>query len=170
MAKLDSAPTQATTASPATGEPLPRKVAASRLAGAISINLKDIPRVEPPKVQVEVKPLTQADLEKYWEEAAAELNLQELLKDGKPSLGEQVGVVVIDAQTTHFHEDFRPHSTAVMQLLRQKSGMKMLECKVNQLFVERDARIYSPDSKYEAMLQTNSNLATLRRLMPDIDF
>ena len=45
--------------------------------------------------------------------------------------------------------------------------MRMLDCKVNQLFVDKDEVIYSPDEKYKAMLEANpAMMAELRKLFP----
>lgn len=126
--------------------------------------------MEVTKLQAEVKPLTQEDLERYWNEIAEELELTELMKDGAVKLGEQHGTIEVDAQTTYFHEDFKPHKIEVLEALRRKSGMKMLECKVNQLFVGKEEVIYSPDEKYKSMLESNPTLLQLRKLFPTIDY
>jgi len=117
-----------------------------------------------------VKPLTQEDLERYWHEIGDELDIADLLKDATVMLGEQHGIIEIDAQTTYFHEDFKPHRMDVLEALRKKSGMKMLDCKVNQLFVGKDEVVYSPDEKYKAMVQSNPAMQQMRHLFPSIDF
>lgn len=123
-----------------------------------------------PKLEAEVKQLTQEDLETFWKEVAAELNLEELMKNAIVKLGEQHGTIEIDAQTTYFHEEFKPHKTEVLEALRAKTGMRMLDCKVNQLFVGKDDVVYSPDEKYKVMLQANPALLSMRKLFPNIDF
>lgn len=142
----------------------------SRLAGSISISMSNIPKVEVPKIVAEVKPLVQEDLERYWKEAGEELGIANLLKDATVRLGERTGCIEVDAQTTYFHEEFKSHRTAVLETLRSKSGMKMLECKVNQLFVGKDEVIYSPEEKYKTMLEANPQLQGLRKLFPNVDF
>jgi hypothetical protein len=48
------------------------------------ISVKDIPVAPQPAVTVkEVKPLTQDDLEQYWQQTAEELDLTEVMKNGK---------------------------------------------------------------------------------------
>lgn len=143
---------------------------ASLLQGSISLSIQPIPSVVKPVLQSEQKPLEQEDLERYWEEIGEELDLHGILKDSIVRLSEHVGVIEIDAQTTHFHEDFKPHSTAVMEALRAKSGMKMLECKVNQMYVDEQQMIYSPEHKYDVMLKANSAMAMMRQIFPDIDY
>ncbi len=123
-----------------------------------------------PKLEAEVKQLTQEDLETFWKEVAAELNLEELMKNAIVKLGEQHGTIEIDAQTTYFHEEFKPHKTEVLEALRAKTGMRMLDCKVNQLFVGKDDVVYSPDEKYKVMLQANPAMLSMRKLFPNIDF
>lgn len=140
------------------------------LTGSISIASAAPEKVEVAKLQAEVKPLTQEDLERYWREVGDELDLTELIKDGAVKLGEQHGTIEVDAQTTYFHEDFKPHKIEVLEALRRKSGMKMLECKVNQLFVGKDEVIYSPDEKYKTMVEANPALQQMRRLFPNIDY
>lgn len=138
--------------------------------GSISISgLKPI-KAEAPRLQQEVKPLTQEDLERYWEEAAKELELTLLMEKGKPRLGEHPGLIEIDAQSVYFHEEFKPHRIDVMELLRKKSNMPMLECKVNQMFVAKEEVLYSPQDKYKAMVQRNPQLVELRKLFPQIDY
>lgn len=123
-----------------------------------------------PKLEAEVKQLTQEDLETFWKEVAAELNLEELMKNATVKLGEQHGTIEIDAQTTYFHEEFKPHKTEVLEALRAKTGMRLLDCKVNQLFVGKDDVVYSPDEKYKVMLQANPAMLSMRKLFPNIDF
>ena len=140
------------------------------MAGAISISDIKPLKVEAPQLQTEVKPLTQEDLERYWQETADELDLKLLMEKGKPRLGEHSGRIEIDALSTYFNDDFKAHRIDVMQALRKKSGMPMLDCKVNPLFVEKDEVIYSPQDKYKAMLQVNPKLVELRKLFPQIDY
>lgn len=138
--------------------------------GSISINaLKDV-KPAAPRLQSEVKPLVQEDLERYWTEAADELGLTLLMEKARPRLGDQPGRIEIDAQTVSFHDDFKPHRVEVMEALRRKTGMPMLDCKVNPLFVEKDEVLYSPQDKYNAMMQVNPKLVELRKLFPQIDY
>ena len=128
-------------------------------------------RVEPVQhIALEVKPLTEEDLTTYWREAGEKLGLQELLAEGLPHLGEKQGCFEVDAQSVSFHEEFKPHKIEVMEFLRGKTGMKMLDCKVNPLFVSKEEVIYSPEDKYNAMLENNPNLVELRKLFPQIDY
>lgn len=136
-----------------------------------SISIKAAPKMAPVKhIAVEVKPLTDEDLQTYWKEAAEKLGLQELLAEGLPRLGERPGFFEVDAQSVTFHEEFKQYKIDVLEYFREKTGMKMLDCKVNPLFVSKEEVIYSPDDKYNAMLEQNPQLAELRKLFPMIDY
>lgn len=122
-----------------------------------------------PKIQVEVKPLTQEDLERYWKETASELNLTDLMAAATVQMGENQRTIDVEATETWFAADFRPHRIEVMESLRKKSGMPMLDCNVIPLFVSKGTIIYSAEDKYKAMLDVNPKLASLRKLFPEID-
>ena len=57
-----------------------------------------------------------------------------------------------------------------MHVASMRTGMRMLDCKVNQLFVSKEEVTYSPDDKYKAMVEKNPHLAELRKLFPMIDY
>ena len=142
----------------------------SGLVGGIGIgNLPGV-KVSSPRLQAEVKPLTQEDLEKYWHETGEELGLADVMKNGTVRLGEQTGRFEVDATTTYFVDEFRSHKIDVLERMRKKTGMQMLDCRVNPLFVAQDEKVYSPDDKYNAMLEDNRQLAALRKLFPEIDY
>lgn len=145
-------------------------VGGSLLSGSVS--LKSIkPQVvnTEPRLQAEVKPLTQEDLERYWKQAAEKLGLDELMASATVRLGDHPGRIEIDAQTTYFADEFKEHRIDVMQCLRELAGMPMLDCRVNPKFVEEEAKLYSANDKYNAMVQSNPELFQLRKLLPVID-
>ena len=117
-----------------------------------------------------MKSLNEEDLKQYWNEAAEKLGIVDIMKDGMPYLGEQTGLIEVDAQTVSFSDEFKPHKIEVMEFLRDKTGMKMLDCKVNPRYIEKTEVIYSPEDKYKAMLAANPNLVELRKLFPNIDY
>lgn len=164
------APAAPVAAQPVTPKPQPSAVR-PKLAGSISIGSIAVPapKQEAP-LQAEVKPLTQEDLERYWKEAGDELGLSNLLSEATVSLGEHTGRIEIDALSVSFSDEFKPHRTDVMQLLRKKASMPMLDCRVTPKFVESKALLYSPTEKYNAMLQRNPQLQELRKLFPQIDY
>lgn len=163
-------PVQESTIEPQQAVAPPKPSRPAPMLGGISIKSAQA-KVEPVQhIEVEVKPLTEEDLAAYWQEAGEKLGLQELLSEGLPHLGEKTGYFEVDAQSVSFHEEFKPHKIDVMEFLRKKTGMKMLDCKVNQLFVSKEEVTYSPDDKYKAMVEKNPHLAELRKLFPMIDY
>ena len=120
-------------------------------------------------MHVEAKPLRQEDLERYWHETAEELKLAELMSAAKVRLGENHRTIDIEATETWFANDFRPHRIEVMEQLRKKSGMPMLDCNVIPLFVSKETIIYTAEEKYRAMLERNPSLGAMRKLFPEID-
>ena len=164
-------PAPSVSPTPATA-PAPNPPASVRpsLTSAFSIKATTaaIPTAKP-HVAVEVAPLTQEALETYWRETAAELGLEHLLSEAIPRIGEKTSTIEIDAQTVSFHDEFKSHSTRVMELLRKKSGMGRLVPHVNPMFVTREQMAYSPDNKYKAMLEKNPAMAAMRNLFPQIE-
>jgi len=140
------------------------------LTGSISIKAATAFKVEMPKLQSEVKPLTQEDLVQYWTEAAEALDLTELMNAAVVRPSEQTGMFEAEAQTVYFADEFKSHKLDVLEFMREKSGMPMLDCKVIPLYVSKEEVIYSPDAKYEAMLAANPKLIELRKLFPLIDY
>ncbi len=122
-----------------------------------------------PKLQVEAKPLEQADLERYWKETADELNLTELMAAATVSIGENNRTIDITATETWFATDFRPHRVEVMQSIRKKCGMPMLDCNVIPLFISKETIIYTAEEKFRAMADRNPSIVAMRRLFPEID-
>ena len=57
-----------------------------------------------------------------------------------------------------------------MEFLREKTGMRMLDCRVNPLFVSKEEVVYSPDDKFAAMMGKNPQMVELRKLFPMIDY
>ena len=140
------------------------------LPGSFSIKSTATIQATPPSIAVKVKSLNEEDLKQYWNEAAEKLGIVDIMKDGMPYLGEQTGLIEVDAQTVSFSDEFKPHKIEVMEFLRDKTGMKMLDCKVNPRYIEKTEVIYSPEDKYKAMLAANPNLVELRKLFPNIDY
>lgn len=140
------------------------------LPGSFSIKSTATIQTIPPSIAVEVKSLNEEDLKQYWDEAAEKLGIVDIMKAGMPCLGEQTGLIEVDAQTVSFSDEFKPHKIEVMEFLRDKTGMKMLDCKVNPRYIEKTEVIYSPEDKYKAMLAANPSLVELRKLFPNIDY
>ena len=126
-------------------------------------------RIERPTVVVDVEPLTQERLEALWKEAGEALNLKELLSEAKVTLTEHNNFD-IEAQNTIFSNNFKPHKLEVIEWLRAKTGLKMLDARVHVRYVEKDDVPYSPEEKYAAMQARNPHIFELRKLFPLIDY
>lgn len=163
-------PPAAPAATPEASKPAaPRPALRPSLTGSLSIKVSEQKPSAQPRLVADLKPLTAADLSAYWQEASTALGLEELLAGGEPRLGEKPGTIEIDALNVAFHDEFRPHRIAVMEFLRDKTGMRMLDCKVNPMFVTKEELVYNPDNKYKAMLEANPDMLAMRRLFPEID-
>lgn len=126
-------------------------------------------KIDTPPAEVEAPPLTENALQQYWNETAEELQLQELMQQAEVHLSDQIGHIEIIATSVTFHEDFKPHRIDIMEGLRRRSHMPMLDCNVKPLFVTKDALPYTPNEKYLDMLKKNPQLENLRKLFPQID-
>lgn len=140
----------------------------SLLVGSISLKPSE-PIVATPHIQVEVKPLTQEDLERYWTEAGLELGISDLLRCASVKLGEQNHTFEVVAETTYFDDEFKPHKMNVLEKMRKQTGMQMLDCKVIPLYISKDALPYSADDKYKVMFEHNHKIADLAKIFPNID-
>ena len=155
---------------PAVPAPSQEQHRAGGLAGAIRIgNIKPV-QPEPSHLPEELHPLSQESLEHYWNETAEELDLHNILNNATVHLTDQPGRIEIEATTVGFADDFKPHRIAVMESIRKKSGMPLLDCKVKPLFIQKEDVPYSPTEKYAAMIKLNPHLADLRKLFPQIDY
>lgn len=135
----------------------------------MSIKLSSIAKPAVPKLKADVEPLTQEKLEQYWSETAQELGLNDLLAQRKVTMGEH-GRFDIEAPGSYFETEFKPHQVAVMQKLRDKSGMPMLNC---HILVKRQAVesvAYQPQEKYEAMRKINPDIDKLRKIFDELDY
>lgn len=127
-------------------------------------------KIDATRLEADVKPLEQEDLERYWHEAAVELELEELMGNAKVRVGEHHGRFEVDAQTTYFADEFKPHRIDVLEAIRKRTGMRLLDCRVNPMFVEQTGRAYSPEDKYKVMMERNAEMGSMRHLFPEIDY
>ena len=141
----------------------------SLLQGSISIKASATVAPPRPRLQVDVKPLTQDDLERLWHEAGEQLGLAELLSASKVKLGDAPNTFDVEATTVYFSDDFKPHKIDVLQFIRNKTGLRMLDCKVIPLYINKEAIPYSAEEKYRIMVKQNPQLAELIKIFPEID-
>ncbi len=143
---------------------------ASLLVDSVSISSVESVKVDTTHLEADVKPLEQEDLERYWREAAVELELEELMGNATVRVGEHHGRFEVDAQTTYFADEFKPHKIEVLEAIRKRTGMRLLDCRVNPMFVEQTEKAYSPEDKYKVMMERNARIASMRHLFPEIDY
>lgn len=122
-------------------------------------------------VPTEVKPLTQADLQTYWQQVIDSTDnpkLQELMKNVELELREH-GLFHIIATNSLFETEFRPFMVKVLEQLRQKTQMPMLNSKVIVHLPEKEAMLYNANEKYAELQRRNPDLAKLREIFHEID-
>ncbi|MCQ2297441.1 MAG: hypothetical protein MJZ51_02345 [Bacteroidales bacterium] len=144
-----------------------------KLAGRVSAKsdnsvLGTVPQVQPNKI------LTQEELDQHWnkimsskDERVAEM--VGLLKDYHPIIDES-GVFTLQMPNSFVEAEFRKHKVRLLELLRKMSGSSELNVKVEIVHAEVKAAAYRPDEKYQAMLESNPDLAKLREIFPIIDY
>ena len=76
---------------------------------------------------------------------------------------------VIQVSNSFVEAEIRPHLREMLETMRVQSGRKNLNCQIQVIHQEREAIIYSPRDKYEAMAKNNPTLQTLRILLPEVD-
>ncbi|MCR4660122.1 MAG: hypothetical protein K5650_07485 [Bacteroidales bacterium] len=148
--------------------PQPPVKTGSRLTPSIKLSAVAAAEARPVEAQP-VQPLTQPLLERYWAETAKELGLEELMAPRTVKLTGPEGFE-IEATTPWFESTFKQSQVAVMQRLRQKSGVPSLGCSIVVRRQEQEAKAYRPADKYEAMVAINPALAGLRKIFTEIDY
>jgi hypothetical protein len=129
-------------------------------------------------VDVEVQktalpPLDDDSLGKCWNAmleafAAKEPKLVDTLKNRVVRLdGEDH--FVIEVGNSFVEAEIRPHLMEILEWMRSASGHKLLNCRIEVVYEEREAVVYAPRDKYEVMSKTNPVLETFRILFPEVD-
>lgn len=144
------------------------------LPGSISIKMKPVAVPVRPSAQKEALPLTQERLQEAWD------SLLEQWESTKPAMYtvlrghavrlEEKNQFVIEAANSNFERDLRPVQTPMLEVLRSYLSCPELQCRVVVHVEQRDIKVYQPNEKYEAMLQTNPALAKMRMVFGDIDY
>lgn len=145
------------------------------IPGVISIKPNHIQQVA---IQtVESVPLTQETVEAYWKEMIAALTeplpqLPSLLQNVEVMLDpEKPNTIRLVTSDVFFDNDFKPMALRVLEFLRQHIGNPDLNYTVIVKTVKQEViNPYAPQEKYATMLETNPNLALLRKLFTDIDY
>ncbi|KWW31230.1 MAG: hypothetical protein AUK63_503 [bacterium P3] len=151
------------------------QAADGRLPGIISIKMKPVSaQVRPAVQEEEVQPLTQERLQEAWERLIAEWSESNpeqaaVLQGHEVELKER-NLFAIKANNSNFERELRTFKTSMLERLRSQLRCPALQCRV-EVYVERqESKAYQPSEKYDAMLQSNPELARLRMMFPDIDY
>ena len=140
----------------------------------ISIKLSSPAPLVRPSFVGQAKPLTQELLDGYWSDLMSLLkenddSLYKMLEDKHPVLHDHAQLV-IDTFDAFFEKEFKDGQMRVLEYLRKRAGTPLLSCRVNLKVREREALMYSPKEKCEAMLKVNPHLGELMKIFPHIDF
>jgi hypothetical protein len=76
---------------------------------------------------------------------------------------------VIEVGNSFVEAEIRPHLMEMLEWMRSASGHKLLNCRIEVVYEEREAVVYAPRDKYEVMSKTNPVLETFRILFPEVD-
>lgn len=136
-----------------------------------SISIKPSAARPTASIPSEVKELTQEILENYWREvyeASDDAKLRLLMENKSLELREH-GLFYIIADNSLFETEFKPYLVQVLQQLRHKTQMPLLNCKVIVHLPEKQAMLYNANEKYAELLRRNPNLANMRELFQEID-
>lgn len=148
-----------------------RRTGVHRLSG---ISLKMAPAAMPTaEPRQERPPLTQESLEECWRSMLGvmedkEPKLAATLKDRVIRL-EWEDFFVVEVGNSFVEAEIRPHLREMLEEMRRTSGRRLLNCKVEVVYEEREAVIYAPRDKYDAMSKNNPVLDTFRILFPEVD-
>ena len=76
---------------------------------------------------------------------------------------------IIEVGNSYVEAEIRPHLREMLEQMRATSGHKKLNCKIEVVYQEKEAKAYAPRDKYEVMAKTNPVLDTFRILFPEVD-
>ena len=119
-------------------------------------------------------PVTLEQLNIYWAEMLQAMRQQEpkfaeQLKDKELRI-EDDDTFVILVNNNYLDTEIRRHLVSMLTYLRQRSGRPQLNARVEVVYEEKEALVYSPRDKYDAMLQSNPALASFRVLFSEVDY
>ena len=119
-------------------------------------------------------PVTLEQLNTYWAEMLQAMRQQEpkfaeQLKDKELRI-EDDDTFVILVNNNYLDTEIRRHLVSMLTYLRQRSGRPQLNARVEVVYEEKEALVYSPRDKYDAMLQSNPALASFRVLFSEVDY
>lgn len=157
-------------------EPTPSKSSVGKLHRSMGISVKLTPPAPPAVEQppAEAPPLTLEQLKTYWGE------MLEAMKQEAPKLAEQLhdrelrmegeDMFVIEVSNSYLDSEIRRYLVRMLTYLRTKSGRPLLNGRVEVVYEEKEAIVYSPRDKYDVMLQDNPALDSFRVLFSEVDY
>ena len=142
--------------------------------GGISIKNGVAAPALPKTEEVPADPVTQEQLEQYWQELLAAMakdypKQADILKNGNPKLdGTDHFVITVDS--SYQEAEIKPFLTRMLTYLRAKSHRPLLNCEIAIVIIEKKSIIYTPRDKYDAMSTKNHALETFKILFPEVDY
>lgn len=134
--------------------------------------------VRPETKAPEPQKLSQSVLLDFWEVLFAPETLSSFsdpdkvtnfLKNVKPELEDDGKTVTITLASSFAEHEVKKVLPEIMNHLRRISGVHALTPKIEVKVEEKAAKPYQSGEKYETLLKINPELASLRKILPDID-
>lgn len=159
-----------------------RPAAVGRVRRVGGISIKPTEPVAPATVaamvaaepQKDQPPLTLDMLKPYWEKALQQLRTEQpKLADTVESRevrvdGEDHFLIVVNNSYTE--SEIKPHLVQLLSLLRPAMGRPQLNCGIEVEWEEKEAIIYTPRDKYDALSAKNPALGMFKVLFPEVDY
>ena len=124
--------------------------------------------------QKDLPPLTTEMLEPYWEKALQQLRtarpkLADTLAGREVRIdGEDHFLIVVNNSYTE--SEIKPHLVGLLSMLRREMNRPQLNCSIEVEWEEKEAVIYTPRDKYDALSAKNPALGMFKVLFPEVDY
>lgn len=170
---IDSLPASTVSSSPSGGTDAVAHSKA-KLSGSISIKMEPPKPLERPAFLNNSQELTKEAFDSHWANmlqmfSTSNLEIYNLL-NGKEVDFPEKSVFVIKTYDGYFENEFKKVQMQVLEDLRARTSMPLLNCRVELLVKEVDSLPVSPLEKFEAMKELNPALELLHKYFPKIDF
>ena len=176
----DMPPAQQPPAAPAAAPAQPPVVGRVHRVGGISIKPAapvrpaDLAQLNAAEGNPDQPPLDLDMLTPWWSTALQRLESEQpklaaTLANRKLKVdGDDHFVIVVN--NSYVEAEIRTHLVKLLEMLRELSGRRMLNCGIEIEYEEKKAVIYSPRDKYDAMSAKNPSLGTFKVLFPEVDY
>ena len=124
--------------------------------------------------QKDLPPLTTEMLEPCWEKALQQLRtarprLADTLAGREVRIdGEDHFLIVVNNSYTE--SEIKPHLVGLLSMLRREMNRPQLNCSIEVEWEEKEAVIYTPRDKYDALSAKNPALGMFKVLFPEVDY